>query len=198
MLRAVGALLAHKRGGAPHSAESSGKEEDIMTLAELIIYLLIAAIVGLIAERLVGTGPYGLIGNISVGVIGIWSMLNLLHWGAPGDLIAHGVPILTAIIGAITVDLIVSALSRSGRGRALVLPHIIVHGITPSRLARPSFPGRGPSGSPGPARPGRSARPASRTPQNGWGGPGGPVHASARSPAPRAAASPPGRRCGWW
>ena len=88
-----------------------------MTLAELIIYLLIAAIVGLIAERLVGTGPYGLIGNIVVGVVGIWIMLNILHWVVPGDLVVQGVPVLTAIIGAIIVDLIVSALFRTGRGR---------------------------------------------------------------------------------
>ena len=62
----------------------------------LLIYLLIAALVGLIAERLVGTGVFGLVGNVLVGLAGIWVMLNLLHWYFPGDLNIGGVPIITA------------------------------------------------------------------------------------------------------
>ena len=88
-----------------------------MTLVQLIIYLLIAAICGLIAERLVGTGPYGLLGNIIVGVVGIWLMLNVIHWVFPGDLTVSGVPVITAIIGASIIDLAVSLLLRGGGGR---------------------------------------------------------------------------------
>jgi uncharacterized membrane protein YeaQ/YmgE (transglycosylase-associated protein family) len=83
-----------------------------MTVAQLIVYLLVAAIVGLIAERLVGAGPWGLVGNIVVGLLGIWIMLNVLHWQLPGDLQIEGVPILTGILGAIIVDLLLSLLLR--------------------------------------------------------------------------------------
>ena len=83
-----------------------------MTVAQLIVYLLLAAIVGLIAERLVGAGPWGLVGNIIVGLLGIWVMLNVLHWRLPGDLEIEGVPILTGILGAILVDLLLSLLLR--------------------------------------------------------------------------------------
>ena len=83
-----------------------------MTITELIVYLLIAAVCSIIAERLVGSGPWGLLGNIVVGVIGIWLMLNVLHFVLPGDVTVAGVPILTAILGAIIIDLIVSLIVR--------------------------------------------------------------------------------------
>ncbi len=86
-----------------------------MTLSELIVYLLVAAVVGFIAERLVGAGPWGLIGNILAGLLGIWVMLNVVHWRVPGDPLIQGIPIITAIIGAVIVDLILSLVIR-GRG----------------------------------------------------------------------------------
>jgi uncharacterized membrane protein YeaQ/YmgE (transglycosylase-associated protein family) len=88
-----------------------------MSITDLLIYLLIAALVGLIAERLVGTGLYGLIGNVLVGLAGIWIMLNLFHWSFPGDLVVGGVPVITAILGAILVEVVLSLLLRSVRGR---------------------------------------------------------------------------------
>lgn len=88
-----------------------------MTIEQFIIYVLLAAVVGLIAERLVGSGPWGLIGTIVVGLLGIWVMLNLLHWRVPGDPVVGGVPIFTALIGAIIVDLILTFLIRSAGPR---------------------------------------------------------------------------------
>jgi uncharacterized membrane protein YeaQ/YmgE (transglycosylase-associated protein family) len=88
-----------------------------MSITDLLIYLLIAALVGLIAERLVGTGLYGLIGNVLVGLAGIWVMLNLFHWSFPGDLVVGRVPVITAILGAILVEVVLSLLLRSVRGR---------------------------------------------------------------------------------
>jgi uncharacterized membrane protein YeaQ/YmgE (transglycosylase-associated protein family) len=88
-----------------------------MSITDLLIYLLIAALVGLIAERLVGTGLYGLIGNVLVGLAGIWVMLNLFLWSFPGDLVVGRVPVITAILGAILVEVVLSLLLRSVRGR---------------------------------------------------------------------------------
>jgi uncharacterized membrane protein YeaQ/YmgE (transglycosylase-associated protein family) len=83
-----------------------------MTIIQLIVYLLIAAVVSVIAERIVGSGPWGLIGNIIVGLIGIWLMLNVLHFVLSGDLMVAGVPIITSIVGAMIVDILLSLLLR--------------------------------------------------------------------------------------
>ncbi|HMA37822.1 MAG TPA: GlsB/YeaQ/YmgE family stress response membrane protein [Chloroflexia bacterium] len=86
-----------------------------MSVTQLIIYLVIAAIVGLLAERLVGAGPWGLIGNIVVGLLGIWVMLNVIKFQLSGDPVIGGVPIITSILGAILVDVVLSLIMR-GRG----------------------------------------------------------------------------------
>lgn len=83
-----------------------------MSITALIVYLLVAAICSIIAERLVGAGPWGLLGNIVVGVIGIWLMLNVLRVVLPSDPVIAGVPILTAILGAIIIDLLFSLIVR--------------------------------------------------------------------------------------
>ena len=83
-----------------------------MSITALIVYLLVAAICSIIAERLVGAGPWGLLGNIVVGVIAIWLMLNVLHIVLPGDPVVAGVPILTAIVGAIIIDVVLGLLGR--------------------------------------------------------------------------------------
>jgi hypothetical protein len=44
-------------------------------------------------------------------------MLNLFHWSFPGDLVVGGVPVITAILGAILVEVVLSLLLRSVRGR---------------------------------------------------------------------------------
>ncbi len=88
-----------------------------VNLVELLIYLLIAAIAAIIAERIVGAGPYGIIGAILVGVVGIFLMLNVLHFVIPGDPVVGGVPIITAILGAIIVDAILVLLLRGSRRR---------------------------------------------------------------------------------
>jgi uncharacterized membrane protein YeaQ/YmgE (transglycosylase-associated protein family) len=88
-----------------------------ISLIDLLIYLVIAAIAAIIAERIVGAGPYGIIGTIILGVVGIFMMVNLLHFVIPGDPVIGGVPILTAILGAIIVDALYLAVMRGTRRR---------------------------------------------------------------------------------
>ena len=90
-----------------------------ISLINLLIYLLIAAIAAIIAERIVGAGPYGIIGTIILGVVGIFLMLNVLHFVIPGDPVVGGVPILTAILGAIIVDAIFVLVLRGSRRRRI-------------------------------------------------------------------------------
>lgn len=75
-----------------------------MSAVQLIVYLLVAALAGLIAERLVGTGlPGGIAGTILAALLGIWLMVRVLGLVIPGDLDLAGVPVLTAILGATLV-----------------------------------------------------------------------------------------------
>src|SRR5467141_4042309 len=51
-----------------------------MTLTHLIVLLLVGAVAGLIAERLVSRGmPGGLLGAIVAGLVGAWLMVDVLH-----------------------------------------------------------------------------------------------------------------------
>jgi|SRR6185312_2939105 len=71
-----------------------------------IIYLAIAAIVGLIAETIVGWKlPFGIIGAIIAALVGIWLLTNVLPVNIPGDFVIAGqpIPLIKALLGAILV-----------------------------------------------------------------------------------------------
>ncbi len=66
-----------------------------------IIYLIIAAIVGFVAEAIVGWRvPFGFIGAIIAAIIGIWLMTQVIIISGIGDIYIQGVPIIRALIGA--------------------------------------------------------------------------------------------------
>ena len=67
-----------------------------------IIYLIIAALVGFVAESIVGWRlPFGFIGAIIAALIGIWLMTQVIILTGIGDIYVYGVPIIRALIGAI-------------------------------------------------------------------------------------------------
>ncbi len=66
------------------------------------MYLLVAAIVGLIAESIVGWRlPFGFIGAIIAALIGVWLLTSVIVITGIGDIKVFGVPLLRALIGAI-------------------------------------------------------------------------------------------------
>src|SRR5437899_10866592 len=68
----------------------------------LIIYLVVAAIVGLVAEFIVGWRlPFGFIGAIIAALVGIWLLTNVIQVVIPNDPIVYGVPIIKALLGAV-------------------------------------------------------------------------------------------------
>lgn len=73
--------------------------------ANVIVYLIVAAVVGLIAETIVGWRlPFGFIGAIIAALIGIWLMTNFIHITGIGDInipTDPPVPLVRALIGAI-------------------------------------------------------------------------------------------------
>jgi len=85
-----------------------------------IVYLVVAAIVGFIAEFLVGWRlPFGFVGAIIAALVGIW-LLTVIPVGIP-DFKIQDVPIIHALIGGIIfVALWQLVTYRLWRGR----PHI--------------------------------------------------------------------------
>ena len=80
----------------------------------LLVYLIIAGIVGWIADAIVpGRLPYGWLGAIVAGLLG--SYLGALLLGAIGPTVA-GIPLISAIIGAIIVVFLFKLLFRGYRG----------------------------------------------------------------------------------
>src|SRR5713101_7848938 len=71
----------------------------------LIIYLIVAAIVGFVAEAIVGWRlPFGIIGAIIAALVGIWLMTQVIIISGIGDIYLGTnptVPIVRALIGAI-------------------------------------------------------------------------------------------------
>ncbi len=79
-----------------------------MTLLGFLLLLIVAAIVGFIADALVpGTYPFGWLIAIIVGLIGAW--LGTALFGAIGPAIA-GIYILPAIVGAVILVIILELL----------------------------------------------------------------------------------------
>jgi uncharacterized membrane protein YeaQ/YmgE (transglycosylase-associated protein family) len=77
-----------------------------------IVYLIVAAIVGLLAEVIVGWRlPFGFVGAIIAALIGIWLMTQVIIISGLGDVNVAGVPIVRALIGAVILVAIWHALT---------------------------------------------------------------------------------------
>jgi uncharacterized membrane protein YeaQ/YmgE (transglycosylase-associated protein family) len=69
-----------------------------------IVYLVVAAIVGLVAEFIIGWRlPFGVIGAIIAALVGVWLLTNVINLSIAGDPNIYGVPIIKALIGAIVL-----------------------------------------------------------------------------------------------
>ncbi len=67
----------------------------------LIIYLIVAAIVGFVAEAIVGWRlPFGIIGAIIAALVGIWLTTQVIIISGIGDIYFDRVPLIRALIGA--------------------------------------------------------------------------------------------------
>ena len=87
-----------------------------MTLTHLLILLLVGAVVGLIAERLVNRAlPYGWTGAIVAGLLGAWLMTDGLHIIIAPQVSVIGIPLISAILGAMIVVFAFSVMTGVGR-----------------------------------------------------------------------------------
>ena len=87
-----------------------------MTLTHLLVLLLVGAVVGLIAERLVNRSlPYGWLGAIVAGLLGAWLMTDELHIIIAPQVSVVGIPLISAILGAMIVVFAFSLITGAGR-----------------------------------------------------------------------------------
>jgi uncharacterized membrane protein YeaQ/YmgE (transglycosylase-associated protein family) len=93
-----------------------------MTLLHLIVLLVVGIVCGLIAERVVHSSlPFGWIGAAVAGFVGAWLMVDVLHVVSLPTLAIEGLPIVSAILGAIIVVFLFSLVAGrvgTGRGRS--------------------------------------------------------------------------------
>src|SRR5215470_19041530 len=82
----------------------------VITLGNLLIWLLIAALVGFVGELLARRRtPFGIVGAMIVGFIAILLVVGVLHWHIIGEPYLNGVPLITSILAAAVIVLIWSA-----------------------------------------------------------------------------------------
>ena len=85
----------------------------VITLGALVVWLLIAALVGVVGELLAHRrAPFGIIGAIILGFIAIFLVVGVLGIHFAGEPTLNGVPLITSIIVAAIVVLIWSAFAH--------------------------------------------------------------------------------------
>jgi uncharacterized membrane protein YeaQ/YmgE (transglycosylase-associated protein family) len=86
--------------------------------SSFIVYLIVAAIVGIIAEFIVGWKlPFGIIGAVIAGVIGVWLMTQVIVISGFNDFFVDNVPIIRALIGAVILIAIWHLITYPSWGR---------------------------------------------------------------------------------
>jgi uncharacterized membrane protein YeaQ/YmgE (transglycosylase-associated protein family) len=81
-----------------------------ISFTQLLIWIVIAAIVGVVGELIARRrGPGGILGAILVGLLAIFLVVGLFHFHIPGEPSLGGVPIITSIIAAAILVAIWSA-----------------------------------------------------------------------------------------
>lgn len=67
-----------------------------------LIYFVIAALIGLAAEFIVGWRlPFGFLGALIAALVGIWLFTSVIPLTIAGDPVFYGVPLVKTLIGAI-------------------------------------------------------------------------------------------------
>jgi uncharacterized membrane protein YeaQ/YmgE (transglycosylase-associated protein family) len=90
-----------------------------LTVTQFIVWLIIAAVVGILGEIIAGRrAPDGILGSIMVGLFAIFLIVGFFHFSIQGEPRVEGVPIISTLIAAAMIVALWSSISsRSYRGR---------------------------------------------------------------------------------
>jgi uncharacterized membrane protein YeaQ/YmgE (transglycosylase-associated protein family) len=89
-----------------------------ITFTQLIVWVIIAAIVGFLGELISGRrAPAGILGAIMVGLFAIFLIVGFFHFSIAGEPTVSGVPIISTIIAAVILVVIWSSLAYRGKFR---------------------------------------------------------------------------------
>jgi len=84
-----------------------------LTLVQISVYVLIAGVSAFLAMRIFGTDyPFGFFGAFLAALLGAWLMVNLLHVMIAPELSYGGVPIITAVVGAVLLSVLWAIVTR--------------------------------------------------------------------------------------
>jgi uncharacterized membrane protein YeaQ/YmgE (transglycosylase-associated protein family) len=73
----------------------------VITFGNLIIWLLIAALIGFVGELVARRRtPFGIVGAMVVGFLAILLVVGVLHWHIAGEPYLNGVPLITSVLAA--------------------------------------------------------------------------------------------------
>lgn len=81
-----------------------------VTVTQLLIWVVIAAIVGIVGELIAGRrGPHGFIGATLLGWLAIFLIVGVFHFHIQGEPVWEGVPVISSIIAAVVLAALYSA-----------------------------------------------------------------------------------------
>jgi uncharacterized membrane protein YeaQ/YmgE (transglycosylase-associated protein family) len=84
-----------------------------ITFTELIVWIIIAAIVGFLGEFVAGRrAPAGILGAIMVGLFAIFLIVGFFHFHIVGEPTVDDVPVISTIIAAVMLVVVWSSVSR--------------------------------------------------------------------------------------
>ncbi len=87
----------------------------VLSLAQLIVFLIIAALAAWLAGLFLGVRyPFGFIGAFIAALIGEWLMLNIFHILLAPEVSYAGIPIITALVGALILAFLVALILGGG------------------------------------------------------------------------------------
>ena len=87
-----------------------------VTVVQLIVWIVIAALVGILGEVIAGRrAPAGILGAIMIGLFAIFLIVGFFHFHIAGEPGIEGVPIVSTIIAAIMLVIVWSSLSHNRR-----------------------------------------------------------------------------------
>ena len=89
-----------------------------ITFTQLVVWIIIAAIVGFLGELISGRrAPAGILGAIMVGLFAIFLIVGFFHFSIVGEPTVSRVPIISTLIAAVMLVIIWSSLASRGGWR---------------------------------------------------------------------------------